>query len=207
MGKPVDTVRRWNIDRDGDDLLICFDDHGKGEKCEYVRYVPASALTETRAELSQRQDRIGELRIELTAAQQRISDLEAQCARVAELEADSSRLQWLEDEPVEVSVEDRAIADTGDYDSTIAVYERYASPSRRELIGHGSTWRQAIDSAMADELRKLDAAIDAAMAAKGDDWLTREARQIGLHSPACASVRFGQNECDCGAAMAAKEAG
>ena len=32
---------RWNIERDGDALLICFNEHDKGEKCEYVRYVPA----------------------------------------------------------------------------------------------------------------------------------------------------------------------
>ena len=34
---------RWNIDRDGDDLLICFGDHDKGEKCDYVHFVRAGA--------------------------------------------------------------------------------------------------------------------------------------------------------------------
>jgi hypothetical protein len=34
--------RRWNIERNGSDLLICEGDHDKGEKCEYVRYCLAS---------------------------------------------------------------------------------------------------------------------------------------------------------------------
>jgi hypothetical protein len=33
--------RRWNIEEDGNDLLICFDQHEKGDKCEYVRYSEA----------------------------------------------------------------------------------------------------------------------------------------------------------------------
>lgn len=32
---------RWNIERDGDALLICFNQHEKGQPCEVVRYVPA----------------------------------------------------------------------------------------------------------------------------------------------------------------------
>jgi hypothetical protein len=40
----LEAMRRWNIEQDGDDLLVCFNDHEKGEKCEYVRYVRA-ALT------------------------------------------------------------------------------------------------------------------------------------------------------------------
>lgn len=32
---------RWNIELDGDDLLVCFNDHDKGESCSYQRYVPA----------------------------------------------------------------------------------------------------------------------------------------------------------------------
>ena len=31
-------ARRWNIELDGDDLLVCFEDHDKGEKCEYIRF-------------------------------------------------------------------------------------------------------------------------------------------------------------------------
>lgn len=40
--QPRHTRDRWNIEQDGDDLLICFNDHEKHEGCEYVRYVPAS---------------------------------------------------------------------------------------------------------------------------------------------------------------------
>lgn len=29
---------RWNIEEDGNDLLICKNDHEKSESCEYVRY-------------------------------------------------------------------------------------------------------------------------------------------------------------------------
>lgn len=32
---------RWNIEEDGDALLICRRDHEKSEPCNYVRYVPA----------------------------------------------------------------------------------------------------------------------------------------------------------------------
>jgi hypothetical protein len=32
---------RWNIDRDGADLLVCFNAHEKSEGCRYERFVPA----------------------------------------------------------------------------------------------------------------------------------------------------------------------
>ncbi len=37
-------IRRWNIEPDGDDLLICDGNHDKHEKCEYIRYTPASTV-------------------------------------------------------------------------------------------------------------------------------------------------------------------
>lgn len=37
----VPVATRYNVERDGDDLMVCFDDHEKGEKCDYRRYVPA----------------------------------------------------------------------------------------------------------------------------------------------------------------------
>lgn len=78
-------VRRWNIDRDGDDLLICFDYHDKGEKCEYERYVPASALTAA-------QQRIADLKrlweIDLTALTQVIAERDAAQQRITDLERD-----------------------------------------------------------------------------------------------------------------------
>ena len=41
--EPVNIRHRWNIEPDGNDLLICENNHDKGEKCEYVRYVRADA--------------------------------------------------------------------------------------------------------------------------------------------------------------------
>jgi hypothetical protein len=38
---PQSISEGWDIERDGKDLLVCFNDHEKGEKCEYVRYSPA----------------------------------------------------------------------------------------------------------------------------------------------------------------------
>jgi hypothetical protein len=37
-------IERWNIKWDGDDLLICFNDHEKSEACEPVRYVAAAPI-------------------------------------------------------------------------------------------------------------------------------------------------------------------
>lgn len=34
-------TRRWNIERDGNDLLICEGDHHRSEKCEFERYARA----------------------------------------------------------------------------------------------------------------------------------------------------------------------
>lgn len=36
-------VHRWNIEKDGDDLLVCFNEHEKGEKCNYVRFTSTKA--------------------------------------------------------------------------------------------------------------------------------------------------------------------
>jgi hypothetical protein len=40
---PANLRERWNIERDGDDLLVCFNLHDKGEACEYERFVRAPA--------------------------------------------------------------------------------------------------------------------------------------------------------------------
>ncbi len=32
---------RWNIEQEGDDLIICKGEHEKSEACAYVRYYPA----------------------------------------------------------------------------------------------------------------------------------------------------------------------
>lgn len=42
---------RWNIDEDGNDLLICRGDHEKGEKCEFERYVPHETVAAVEAEV------------------------------------------------------------------------------------------------------------------------------------------------------------
>lgn len=44
-------IQRWNIEKDGSDLLICDGNHDKGEKCDYVRYCPASERDAMRAAL------------------------------------------------------------------------------------------------------------------------------------------------------------
>jgi hypothetical protein len=40
--EPANIRERWNIERDGDALLVCFNDHEKSEGCQYVRYVRES---------------------------------------------------------------------------------------------------------------------------------------------------------------------
>jgi len=40
--EPRNIRERWNIEFDGDDLLVCFNDHEKSEGCRYERYVPAT---------------------------------------------------------------------------------------------------------------------------------------------------------------------
>ena len=37
--EPRNIRERWNIELDGDDLLVCFNDHEKGQHCIYERYV------------------------------------------------------------------------------------------------------------------------------------------------------------------------
>jgi hypothetical protein len=39
--EPRNIRERWNIERDGDDLLVCFNEHEKSEGCRYERYVLA----------------------------------------------------------------------------------------------------------------------------------------------------------------------
>jgi hypothetical protein len=36
-------AKRWNIERDGGALLICFGDHEKGDGCRFTRYVEQDA--------------------------------------------------------------------------------------------------------------------------------------------------------------------
>ena len=46
-GRPLpvrEGSHRWNIERDGDDLLVCFDLHDKGQPCEYERFVRSPSL-------------------------------------------------------------------------------------------------------------------------------------------------------------------
>lgn len=174
MSEPVDTkgVTKYRIVllNYGSDLdLVSIDGESRIQDADDYDVVLAKdhdrALTAAQQRANEQYDRAqkvsehnSRLWSQNEALNQRIADLEAQCARV---QRDADRYAWLRDEDNGWIVEPR--------DPPI----------------HGP------------DTFNLDAAIDAAMAAKGDDWLTREARQIGLHSPACAS--FGQNECDCGA--------
>jgi hypothetical protein len=45
--------RRWNIEEDGDALLICKGQHEKHEGCTFVRYVPEAALAAEREKVKQ----------------------------------------------------------------------------------------------------------------------------------------------------------
>ena len=38
--EPRNVRERWNVEIDGNDLLVCFNDHEKGNKCQYERYSP-----------------------------------------------------------------------------------------------------------------------------------------------------------------------
>jgi hypothetical protein len=38
--EPCNVRERWNVELDGNDLLVCFNDHEKGDKCQYERYSP-----------------------------------------------------------------------------------------------------------------------------------------------------------------------
>ena len=38
--EPCNVRERWNVELDGNDLLVCFNDHEKGNKCQYERYSP-----------------------------------------------------------------------------------------------------------------------------------------------------------------------
>ena len=49
--EPVHVRERWNIETDGDDLLICFNMHDKHEKCDYQRYTPKQEQAEPVVEL------------------------------------------------------------------------------------------------------------------------------------------------------------
>ena len=40
--EPRNIRERWNIEIDGDDLLVCLNDHERSEGCHYERYVPAT---------------------------------------------------------------------------------------------------------------------------------------------------------------------
>lgn len=43
---PVHIRDRWNIERDGEDLLVCFNDHEKAEGCTYQRFTLASDVAQ-----------------------------------------------------------------------------------------------------------------------------------------------------------------
>lgn len=166
---------------------------------EYLNSPAGKIITEQR-------EQIVSLQSSLTAAQQRIADLEAQCARV-QRDADEARelaafnksgwdgsfrqamLNGAAANTYRKLIEDhnancQARCGVGDQEAVRCGYRKYFLNSRRRCTE-------------CPTYETIDMPDDAAMAAKADDWLTREARQIGLHSPACAS--FGQNECDCGA--------
>ena len=56
--EPRNVRERWNVELDGNDLLVCFNDHEKGDKCQYERYSPQR---EWNAALDHAAERIGEI--------------------------------------------------------------------------------------------------------------------------------------------------
>ena len=50
--EPRNVRERWNVELDGNDLLVCFNDHEKGDKCQYERYVPATTTPPQRKPLT-----------------------------------------------------------------------------------------------------------------------------------------------------------
>lgn len=57
---PIDT-HRWNVKRDGDDLLICEGHHEKHEGCTFVRYVSASTHTRAMEALREAREALEEI--------------------------------------------------------------------------------------------------------------------------------------------------
>jgi hypothetical protein len=55
--EPRNIRERWNIELDGDDLLVCFNDHEKSEGCRYERYVLADTSPPKRQPLTDRRAR------------------------------------------------------------------------------------------------------------------------------------------------------
>jgi hypothetical protein len=109
---------RWNIDRDGSDLLICEGDHEKHEGCEYVRYVRADlavlatpdailALYRERDEARERIEALSDLangyKAALASAQEEVARLRAICrAEGVPTRKDDSDLDAIAGKPISI---------------------------------------------------------------------------------------------------------
>lgn len=71
---------KWNIERDGDDLLICEGDHERHEDCTMQRWVRAEKVATARQEGMEEAAKIGDRHIEIgevlseTEADKRLAD-------------------------------------------------------------------------------------------------------------------------------------
>ena len=71
---------KWNIERDGDDLLICEGDHERHEDCTMQRWVRAEKVATARQEGMEKAAKIGDRHIEIgevlseTEADKRLAD-------------------------------------------------------------------------------------------------------------------------------------
>ena len=64
--EPRNIRERWNIEIDGDDLLVCLNDHEKSEGCHYERYVPATTAPPKRKPLTSKEIRAIEVEVAMS---------------------------------------------------------------------------------------------------------------------------------------------
>lgn len=102
MAQPASVKERWNIERDGDALLVCFNSHEKGEACRYERFVPEAqpvrVLTAARSALKARDDYGWSTEAdEALNGLRAVLDQDPQPAQAVP-DADAERFRWLIDD-------------------------------------------------------------------------------------------------------------
>lgn len=98
MAQPASVKERWNIERDGDALLVCFNSHEKGEACRYARFVPEAQPASVPAGRSQHDADSAELRRLCKARDDARRERDALRAELAGMEAGSGHLSALVDD-------------------------------------------------------------------------------------------------------------
>jgi len=70
----VHAPQRLNIERDGDDLLVCFGEHDKSDACTYERFVPQSAQAPAQPSVDRK--------INMRKAEALLEEIMAQCEAI-----------------------------------------------------------------------------------------------------------------------------